>query len=131
MTKLIYSLIFLFPLVLSSCSSDDDNSEELQNKNRLSVTYKVTSQPIGKTFVMISYNDSQGNYIVNEVESGWSLDVVLPEGKKAFLSGTVQVKDEFSEEVDIHSATTKIQVLQNGKIIKEAEGLSVVIEIEP
>lgn len=132
MTKFIYSLIFLFPFVLISCSDDDNNNDNgSQNKNRLSVTYKVSSKPEGKTYLMISYNDSQGNYIVKEVESGWSLDVELPEGKKAFLSGVVQIKDEFTEEVDINSATAKVQILQNGKVTKEAEGLSVVAEIEP
>lgn len=80
---------------------------------------------------MISYNDSQGNYIVKNVESGWLLDVELPEGKKAFISGVVQIKDEFSEEVDINTATAKVQILQDGKVTKEAEGLSVVAEIEP
>lgn len=131
MTKLIYSLIFLFPFVLSSCGNDDDNGEEPQSKKRLSVTYKATSKPEGKTFLMISYNDSQGNYIVKNVESGWLLDVELPKGKKAFISGVVQIKDEFSEEVDINTATAKVQILQDGKVTKEAEGLSVVAEIEP
>lgn len=132
MTKFIYSLIFIFPFVLISCSDDDNDNNENnpQNKNRLSVTYKATSKPEGKTFLMISYNDSQGNYIVKNVESGWSLDVELPEGKKAFISGVVQIKDEFIEEVDINSATAKVQILQNGKVTKEAEGLSVVAEIE-
>lgn len=80
---------------------------------------------------MIFYNDSQGNYIVKNVESDWSLDVELPEGKKAFISRVVQIKDEFSEEVDINTATAKVQILQDGKVTKEAEGLSVVAEVEP
>lgn len=135
MTKFIYSLIFLFPFVLISCGGDDDNNIDgnnpPDNKNRLSVTYKATSQPEGKTFIMVSYNDNQGNFIVKNVESGWSLDVELPEGKKAFISGVVQIKDEYLEEAVINSATTKVQILQNGKVSKEAEGLSVVAEIEP
>lgn len=66
MTKFIYSLIFLFPFVLISCSDDDNNNEDNpQNKNRLSVTYKATSKPEGKTFLMISYNVTQYIFFLN------------------------------------------------------------------
>jgi len=91
----------------------------------------LISSPEDKTYVLASYNDSQGNFIVDEVESGWSLDVELPKGKKAFINGAVMVKSKFTGEVDHASTSVKVQILKDGKIIKEAEGLSAVVEVNP
>lgn len=81
MIKTIYTLLLFIPLFSISCS-DDDKETEPTNNNPLEVTYKVTSSPSDKTYMQVSYNDSQGYFIVKIVDSGWTYDTKLPKGKK-------------------------------------------------
>lgn len=127
MRKLFFLLLLAIPVLVTSCGDDEDGV----TSGSLKVTYKVISSPADKTYVLASYNDSQGNFIVDEVESGWSLDVELPKGKKAFINGAVMVKSKFTGEVDHASTSVKVQILKDGKVIKEAEGLSAVVEVNP
>ncbi|GEM_PF-5736215 len=127
MRKLFFLLLLAIPVLLTSCGDDEDGIAS----GGLKVTYKVISSPADKTYVLASYNDNQGNFIVDEVESGWSLDVELPKGKKAFINGAVMVKSNFTGEVDHASTSVKVQILKDGKVIKEAEGLSAVVEVNP
>ena len=128
MKKLMLTLLLILPLVFfSSCGSDDD---DIDNTSGIKATYRVYSSIPEKIELMISYNDSQGNYIVKTVDSGWTLDVDLPKGTKAFIAAVAWVKEDYKGE-DLQREYAIVQILQNGAIKKEAQGEVCSVEIVP
>lgn len=47
------------------------------------------------------------------------------------LHAVAMIKDEYIQEINIEDCTTTTQIIQDGKVVKEATGLSVLVELEP
>lgn len=90
-----------------SCGKSDDNGYPYK------VTYKVTSEA---TNILIGYYDN-GAALTEEVQSGWSKEVTIDKG---YATITAVAFDESNLKV-------KAQIIRDGKVIKEGEGINVAL----
>ncbi len=100
-------LVSIFMLVLASCSKSDNDTYPYY------VTYKVTSEA---ATIVVAYYDN-GSVVSNNVQSGWSKEAKIDKGYATISAGAL----------DDNTAMVKIQIIRDGKVIKENEGLTVAL----
>lgn len=120
MIKIKFLFIFMV-IFLLSCNKREDNTFKF--------TYTVTSEPEEFTELLVVCIDHEGNFITQNVESGWTLDIRVPDGSLPAISVGVNVKDEYAEKIAYEDCRCTAQISQNGKILKEGTGLTVNISL--
>jgi hypothetical protein len=97
--------VSLFLMALSSCNKSDSDTYPY------TVTYQVTSEA---TTIAVAYYDN-GSVVSDNVQSGWSREAVIDKGYATISAGAL----------DDNTTRVKAQILRDGKVIKEGEGLTV------
>ncbi len=105
-----------------ACGGSDKDNDDLFGGNAnqgvnstQTITYAV-STPYEDASIYVVYMDSQGNVITETVKSGWTKEVTIQKGRMGVLSaGTL-----FHNGMDENNSLCTAQIIQNGKVVKEA-----------